>query len=50
VKALDDFGRTRLSQHFYMRDFLFSDIAAIYGLVNAPDDPAPRHRGWYAVM
>jgi hypothetical protein len=39
VAALNEFGRVRLSQHFYMRDFLFSDIAAIHGLVNAPDDP-----------
>lgn len=38
VSTLDNFGRTRLSQHFYMRDFLFSDIATIHGLVNAPDD------------
>lgn len=39
VAALNDFGRIRLSQHFYMRDFLFSDIAAVHGLLNAPDDP-----------
>jgi hypothetical protein len=39
VTALNDFGRVRLSQHFYMRDFLFSDIAAIHGLGNIPDDP-----------
>lgn len=39
VEALNMLGRTRLSQHFYMRDFLFSDIAAIHGLSNGPDDP-----------
>jgi len=39
VATLNDFGRARLSQHFYMRDFLFSDIAVIHGLINAPDDP-----------
>lgn len=39
VLALNDLGRVRLSQHFYMRDFLFSDIAAIHGLNNAPDEP-----------
>ena len=39
VGTLDDFGRTRLSQHFYMRDFLVSDIAAIHSLNNVPDDP-----------
>lgn len=38
VSTLNDFGRTRLSQHFFMRDFMFSDIAAVHGLLNAPDD------------
>ncbi|WEK05064.1 MAG: hypothetical protein P0Y65_02080 [Candidatus Devosia phytovorans] len=39
VKALEEFGRTRLSDSFFMRDFLFSDIAAIHGIANVPDDP-----------
>jgi hypothetical protein len=39
VKTLSDFGRIRLSKSFFMRDFLFSDIAAIHGFSNAPDDP-----------
>ena len=39
VKTLEDFGRTRLSKSFFMRDFLFSDIAAIHGLSNIPDHP-----------
>lgn len=39
VDALSQFGRTRLSKSFFMRDFLFSDIAAIHGLSNIPDDP-----------
>lgn len=39
VNALAEFGRVRLSKHFFMRDFLFSDIAAIHGLANIPDDP-----------
>lgn len=39
VKALEEFGRTRLSKSFFMRDFLFSDIAAMNGLSNVPDDP-----------
>jgi hypothetical protein len=30
---------SRLSQSFFMRDFLFSEIAAIEGLSNLPDDP-----------
>lgn len=40
VAALSDFGRIRLSKTFFMRDFLFSDIASIHGLANIPDDPA----------
>lgn len=39
VESLEELGRVRLSQSFYMRDFLFSDIATIYGLANTPDDP-----------
>lgn len=39
VAALAEFGRVRLSKSFFMRDFLFSDIAAVHGLSNVPDDP-----------
>lgn len=39
VEWLSDFGRRRLSSHFFMRDFLYSDIAAVHGLSNVPDDP-----------
>jgi hypothetical protein len=39
VQALTDLGRVRLSPSFFMRDFLYSDIAAIHGLSNIPDDP-----------
>ena len=39
VRAAEKFSRTRLSQSFFMRDFLFSEIAAIEGLSNLPDDP-----------
>ena len=39
VKALEDLGRVRLSENFYMRDFLYSEIAAINGFQNIPDDP-----------
>jgi hypothetical protein len=39
VAAVETFGRTRLSQSFFMRDFLFSDIAAVNGFLNMPDDP-----------
>lgn len=37
--ALEKFGRIRLSRHFFMRDFLYSEIAAQYGISNIPDDP-----------
>jgi len=37
--ALEDLGRVRLSRHFAMRNFLYSEIAAFFGRQNAPDDP-----------
>lgn len=37
--ALEEFGRVRLSRHFYMRDFLMSEIASFHGRTNVPDDP-----------
>ena len=39
VKALEDLGRVRLSESFFMRDFLYSEIAAIHGFPNIPEDP-----------
>ncbi len=39
VKALESFSRVRLSENFFMRDFLYSEIAAINGFANIPDDP-----------
>ena len=39
VAALEDLGRSRLSQNFFLRDFLHSEIASIYGLSNVPDNP-----------
>ncbi len=39
MRALEALGRVRLSRSFYMRDFLYSEIAAHYGLSNVPDDP-----------
>ncbi|MFO1201296.1 MAG: hypothetical protein U1E58_01525 [Tabrizicola sp.] len=39
VAALDDFGRVRLSKSFYMREFLYSEIANLHGIQNIPDDP-----------
>jgi hypothetical protein len=39
VAALVKLGRVQLSETFFVRDFLFSDISAIHGLANIPDDP-----------
>jgi hypothetical protein len=39
MKALEELGRVRLSENFFMRDFLYSEIAAFYGIPNIPDDP-----------
>lgn len=39
VPALTELGRTRLSKSFFMRDMLYSEVAMIHGLNNAPDDP-----------
>jgi hypothetical protein len=39
VKGVEDFGRIRLSKSFFVRDFLYSEIADIHGLSNLPDDP-----------
>jgi hypothetical protein len=39
VRAAEEFSRVRLSQSFFMRDFLFSEIASIERMSNLPDDP-----------
>src|SRR4051812_8328149 len=39
VKSLEDLGRVRLSENFFLRDFLYSEVANLYGLPNIPDDP-----------
>jgi hypothetical protein len=39
MKALEELGRVRLSPSFFMRDFLYSEIANFFGLPNIPDDP-----------
>ena len=39
MKALEEFGRTRLSPNFFMRDFLHSEIASFHAIPNIPDDP-----------
>lgn len=37
-RELDRIGRIRLSRSFFFRDFLHSEIAAAYNLINMPDD------------
>lgn len=39
VTALEELGRVRLSPSFYMREFLYSEIAAVHGMRNIPDNP-----------
>lgn len=36
---LEELGRVRLSKTFFMRDFLYSEIANYYGIPNYPEDP-----------
>lgn len=38
VRRLEELGRIRLSENFFFRDFLHSEIASVYGIVNLPDD------------
>ena len=37
--ALEELGRVRLSRHFFMRNFLNSEIGNFYGVPNIPEDP-----------
>jgi len=39
VKAAEELGRVRLSRSFFMRDFLYSEVASIHGFANLPTDP-----------
>lgn len=38
ISKLDELARTRLSKHFFLRDFLYSETAAANGVNNMPDD------------
>ncbi len=38
-EKLEDLGRVRLSKSFFMRDFLYSEIANWHRVPNFPDDP-----------
>lgn len=37
--SLETLGRVRLSRHFYMREFLYSEIGNFHGVQNIPDLP-----------
>ena len=39
VKSLDDFGRVQLSETFFMRDFLYSEISNFDEIKNIPENP-----------
>jgi hypothetical protein len=39
VKALEELGRVRLSDSFFMRDFLYSEISQIENIANIPERP-----------
>ena len=39
VNGLEELGRVRLSKSFFMRDFLYSEIANYYGMQNIPENP-----------
>lgn len=39
VKGAEDLGRIRLSKTFFLREFLYSEIANMHGLTNLPENP-----------
>jgi len=39
MRGLETLGRVRLSKHFYLRDFLHSEIGSYYGIPNIPETP-----------
>ena len=39
IDKLEELGRVRLSKTFFMRDFLYSEIANWYGVQNFPEHP-----------
>jgi hypothetical protein len=39
MASLEKLGRERLSPSFFMRDFLYSEIANFYGIPNIPENP-----------
>jgi hypothetical protein len=39
IKSLEELGQVRLSESFFMRDFLHSEIADLFSIPNVPDHP-----------
>jgi hypothetical protein len=39
LAALERLGRVRLSQHFFLRDFLYSEIGNFHAIPNLPENP-----------
>ena len=39
VRSAETLGRIRLSPSFFMRDFLYSEIGNVHGIVNLPENP-----------
>jgi len=39
MRGLEELGRVRLSPNFYLRDFLYSEIANFYAISNIPEFP-----------
>lgn len=39
MRGLEELGRVRLSRHFFMRDFLYSEIGNYHARQNLPRDP-----------
>ncbi|KSV75198.1 hypothetical protein N185_17615 [Sinorhizobium sp. GW3] len=39
VAALTALGRVRLSENFFMREMLYSEVGNLYGVPNIPEDP-----------
>ena len=39
MRGAEELGRVRLSRTFFMRDFLYSEIANVHGITNLPHDP-----------
>ena len=39
VARLTELGRVRLSEHFFMRDMLYSEVGNFHGIPDIPEDP-----------